>query len=885
MRRYRLALLFILIIILAILPIFYFYVLRANPGPAPVFPAPPQQSAPFTAATPNAVPVNFASAADALFAAGFPDPRGCLYCQVDIHTGDVWRGDAGILTVHAFLLPEAPAVQKSQEHFAIAWNGLLYPVGKIGPAADFRADVAALLAEDQKRIEKDRAEHPGFVRRPRLFSGNDERATASERSILPIKAVLLYRLGEPALAQKVLDGYYGDASGGGPLPTVDLFPTLAGDWLWYMFDRAVTAHMRADDRLSWMDASRLSTLGPSLGKTCEDRHAPQPQNFGNSKDVHPFFRFLEVVPKLLADEARRNASPADLKSPLPDRRPKRIAALIGRLEEVSARQMGQPGYVILSEDPIVEALIKEGSEAVEPLITCLQSDKRLTRSVGFGRDFHRDRTLIPVSSAALVCLREILQHPFELDHSLPQDQAREKLIKEVKTAAASFTPGPLQTRAFDQLANDSATPEDWTNAAIILAVPENWRVSLGERAPGSAIITPSTPPALTGPPKLIGESLRARRAPSVGDLLAKRLKQAGSSAYYRNAFFIAKALAAWDGKAHLADLREFCDTVAPLTNDREYEIQSIVPLVGELFADRIALKDPEAPAKYAAWIQSVPRRRVSFDSIEAFHAMGMVPDDPEIQAAATALFDSSDTDWNPALRIWPGGPDCGEKIVASPLLRVPAFQRQIIRVLADATPIGSSTPGPDGKPRLAVGSIPKPGDDKVLSFPVSDFCAMQLSRVMGFPRWDDSLSDPDKEKLRREMMDYVSQYGPNVAYVCEYGTFDLVFATPVIAFPALDHPASTEEVATHRAIFSLPADSHPTQVAIKFPFAVSWPKSPGRQLQSSGPTGFVTDHTGLVWQAEECTENGVKKRYYGFVGYGCIAKVPAEETGPSPYSR
>ena len=37
------------------------------------------------------------------------------------------------------------------------------------------------------------------------------------------------------------------------------------------------------------------------------------------------------------------------------------------------------------------------------------------------------------------------------------------------------------------------------------------------------------------------------------------------------------------------------------------------------------------------------------------------------------------------------------------------------------------------------------------------------------------------------------------------------------------------------------------------------------------------DRRGLVWQAEERDENGKPQRYYGFVGFHIIARVPAEE--------
>ena len=92
--------------------------------------------------------------------------------------------------------------------------------------------------------------------------------------------------------------------------------------------------------------------------------------------------------------------------------PERVAALVRDLELVQARQWSQPGWVNPAEDPIVQALIREGDLAVEPLLDCLEKDKRLTRSVGFGRDFLRGRTVIPVTSAARVAVEAILHASF-----------------------------------------------------------------------------------------------------------------------------------------------------------------------------------------------------------------------------------------------------------------------------------------------------------------------------------------------------------------------------------------------------------------------------------------------------------------------------------------
>ena len=88
---------------------------------------------------------------------------------------------------------------------------------------------------------------------------------------------------------------------------------------------------------------------------------------------------------------------------------KKIAWLIDSLEEVDARQWGQPGGVPLGMDRRVAALIEIGDPAVPALIDAVEKDGRLTRSVHFSRDFSRDRTVLSVREAALTAVMSILK--------------------------------------------------------------------------------------------------------------------------------------------------------------------------------------------------------------------------------------------------------------------------------------------------------------------------------------------------------------------------------------------------------------------------------------------------------------------------------------------
>jgi hypothetical protein len=88
---------------------------------------------------------------------------------------------------------------------------------------------------------------------------------------------------------------------------------------------------------------------------------------------------------------------------------KKVAYWIDALEEVDARQHGQPGGVDFGDDPRVQALIKLGDPAVPALIDALEKDERLTRSVHFWRDFARSRTVLSVREAEVTALMSILR--------------------------------------------------------------------------------------------------------------------------------------------------------------------------------------------------------------------------------------------------------------------------------------------------------------------------------------------------------------------------------------------------------------------------------------------------------------------------------------------
>ena len=121
-------------------------------------PTPPMQHEAWV--TPEAsAPQEVIEATGQLYQQGLADPRGCEYREVQVPAGcDEPDGSAMFgppeqlmaqplspqprsareLVTHGWVLPTTAGGQP----YAVCWNGLVYPVHRLGPPADLRADVS-----------------------------------------------------------------------------------------------------------------------------------------------------------------------------------------------------------------------------------------------------------------------------------------------------------------------------------------------------------------------------------------------------------------------------------------------------------------------------------------------------------------------------------------------------------------------------------------------------------------------------------------------------------------------------------------------------------------------------------------------------------------------
>ncbi|HXC99140.1 MAG TPA: hypothetical protein VN048_07350, partial [Verrucomicrobiae bacterium] len=450
------------------------------------------------------------SAAEALFNEGFPDPRGCEYREVVLTVSSVWNNHPQEVTTRAWVLP---AVQGVNVRYAICWNGLIYPVLKVGMPADLHQDVTNLVPPNSRRFNAGLGEILSVLptnspsSRVILLLRCGEVETAVNNWV-PDKQIMFEALSEMKLTD----------AGTGNIEKYDPYLELAQDWAWAQFDHVICAHMRGDVALALAGSRKLAELQPRIESEAERRGFAHPGYNDSSKHDKPalYLNFLAQLPQLLADLERRANEPAKMNVAIGSitnisDRSQRIAALIDDLDQVQALQLSQPGMVMPEEDPIVQALIKEGDGAVEPLMDCLEHDKRLTRSVGYSRNFHRDRVVISVASAARAALREILQVQF-------------RDVTEFRAYWNNYKGLSLEDRWYSTLADDSAGAGQWLQAARNIMQPAN---IVGVPGSGHYITVPLEPGKKAG---IRGEVLRDKQNPSVTELLLKRSDAIGQKA-------------------------------------------------------------------------------------------------------------------------------------------------------------------------------------------------------------------------------------------------------------------------------------------------------------------------------------------------------------------
>lgn len=739
-----------------------------EPGPVPT---PPRQAEPWTPPA-TRLPPFLVSATRTLFEQGMADPRGCEYRNIEIDILKVWvaGGQPTNTRTHGWVLPRTNG---RTENFAVCWNGLVYPVAKVGDTADLEADLRALVESiKSSRAETAKSGRPPFPRGVRggMPGSPDSRPVAVDwRS--PIKIGLLLRLGRADLAESLFaaETVWKPEITGRDLTDYGIsYLTLASEWALSLFDRAVDAHMRGYDRLALADTRLLVEASRKI----EARAAvmgfprPDPRNRIGAPD-HPYLGYLGQLETLHEDQERRAREPRR-QPPPPDAPPAvRIAALIRDLDQIGGANMGLAGGINARGGEVVRKLIAEGDDAVEPLLAVLESDRRLTRTVSFGRSMSSPyRDIQGVQGPALDALAGILQTrnfggttPHALYYSSPEEYRKlAATIRAYWEKNRGISPVERWYRVLD---DDAATPARWQEAASILT---------GQPRPGQPPLNPGF------------DARHDPHHPSVAELLARRAldlakpgRSPGPGGYVplTGACALALALNRWDAGAARPVLAAVMTRCLDERGGRSgggdrSPYSSLLDDLPRLADARAASGDLAALDPFPEIVRGLTEQDLMFPRASLLDLMARYPDHPAMARAAEWLFNDPASPWLPKMRR-EHFQSLGSPWYLKPgMLKVAGFRKRLESLLDDTTELGTVTvhDNKNGKSRMITWkdqeamvrrgpSAATPSSES--TFRVCDYIAWQFSllRLPGTPpfelEWPQSRRDEALEACRQAL--------------------------------------------------------------------------------------------------------------------------------------
>jgi hypothetical protein len=266
-------------------------------------------------------------------------------------------------------------------------------------------------------------------------------------------AAWLNRLGQKELAAKTLMRAASQDKDSG-------LAKLRADLTWSAFAGLVHAYMVRADEEAMRHGERLLRLYP--------------------KEVEKDYPQSNAIVEDLRRRKQEGIFGRDREAQLPEgfdqwEVKKQLAHLIQSLDEVDARQWGQPGDVPLAFDRRVRSLIALGDAAVPDLIDTIEKDQRLTRSVHFWRDFGRSRTVLGVREAALTAVMSILQvrvfDPRSTGDSFTArgDEGTKQVVAKLRAYWKNYGNMPVDDRMMRILMDPIAASEATREAADNLA--------------------------------------------------------------------------------------------------------------------------------------------------------------------------------------------------------------------------------------------------------------------------------------------------------------------------------------------------------------------------------------------------------------------------------
>ncbi len=409
----------------------------------------PAAAAPADKDTPPALTAEDRAFLDGLVKDFLFDPRGAKRVRIQVLVRTVWAS-ADHAERDGWLV--AGQAGKPARVYFTDGHSVAAPAEKDRKTVDFAAECRRLYSK-----KPDKPEGPEG-RSDRVFEGIRRTAVGDVGEPDLVRAAWLHRLGEDALAARALARV---------AKRPEAVAALRKDLAWSAFAGMVHAYMVRADAEALAHGERLLRLYPAEAKARECQQAA-----------------------LLVRELERRKKGGNFGRDPGDKWPegfdgwpvkRKLAYLVEALEEVDARQWGQPGGVDLASDRRVAALIALGDAAVPALIDVVENDERLTRSVHFWRDFARSRTVLGVREAALTAVMSILRvrvfEPVATGDNFTGrgEEGAKATAARLRAYWKKYGSLPFDERMMKVLTDPKAKPEAWREAADNLADLANER--------------------------------------------------------------------------------------------------------------------------------------------------------------------------------------------------------------------------------------------------------------------------------------------------------------------------------------------------------------------------------------------------------------------------
>lgn len=639
---------------------------------------------------------------EAVFRLGMADPRGCPFHHVIV------RDDGKEYPARGWVLPTDDA---TKQRYAISWNGLIYPVEKVGKEADLHADLAEFgiarqcdpFAADpvvpEKRFDNYREECLAHV-----LTKDAWLPRIARDAPLPY---LLLRLGIPIQLTGTAEGTRSESTLI-PRPTFDWDTYFGADFRWLVefaiFARndGVAAFLAGNHALA---AARL-TLFDAVWQEVEKR---LPVAKPNDEDDP----FAVVRPTLaptwrsvLADAARRLQPP-------PPSAASELARTIAIWDQLDTWDEAAPPAAVI-------AVIAAGNTAIEPLLDCLEHDWRWTRATTGDEGYQK--YLLRVKDIALFALERVLRFETVDRHPVP-DQPTDDWYRQT---AADF-------RAFCRNYGSACGGELWFQILADPTAPTDRQLQAGERIvrlapyqfPDDDFFLPRRAYKLFEDPRHPpeGELLLGRRNPSVLDLLKNAWRRArsetedklakgtpeegfsegfpGSRPQVPRQFpnFFVRLMEEWQ-PGNVEVLREhyrwLADAVGKLRGDEGGSgMACILPLCEETLIRRMWSEDETAMRDYEALFRiSLKDGQIPIDVMTA------LPGEAGMDELAKLAFLGPDAPLSLVNRPWEWI-DSRERLIGNyseptaPLLILPAFRLALVEALGNTTKQATLSIGKD----------------------------------------------------------------------------------------------------------------------------------------------------------------------------------------------